>query len=195
MLGYCLATHTRYKQCFSLCGAGANCKRVLGAVAKEIVGRKQTCSVQPNKTGSVFQRAYLECKLLNLVTDLNQNTDLEDSINKAVVSGERMTVEDKYQDPCDIEPFAKHIILTNHMPRISDYSNGFFRRVSSIPLRHKFMGPHANPDLIEILVGELDAITTRAMDALGQLIIHNGKFTKKLSNNRALQVCVWRTTT
>ena len=190
MLAYCLVTHTRYEQFFILCGAGANGKSVLGSVAKEIVGRKQTCSVQPNKMGSVFQRAYLEGKLLNLVTELNQNTELEDGIIKAVVSGERMTVEVKFQDPRDIAPFAKHIIQTNHMPRIRDYSDGLFRRVSIIALQRQFMGTDADPHLIEKLIDELDAITSRAVDTLGQLINRNGKFTEPQSSKRALDE--WR---
>jgi putative DNA primase/helicase len=42
MLGYCLATHTRYERCFILCGPSANGKSVLGAIAKAIVGRANT---------------------------------------------------------------------------------------------------------------------------------------------------------
>ena len=140
--------------------------------------------------GSLFQRAYLEGKLLNLVTELNQNTELEDGIIKAVVSGERMTVEAKFQDPRDIEPFAKHIIQTNHMPRIRDYSDGLFRRVSIIALQRQFMGTDADPHLIDKLIDELDAITSRAMDTLGQLINRNGKFTEPQSSKRALDE--WR---
>ena len=133
--------------------------------------------MQTNKMGSVFQRAYLEGKLLNLVRELNQNTELEDGIIKAVVSGEGMTVEAKCQDPRDIEPFAKHIILTNYMPRIRDYSDGLFRRVSIIPLQRQFVGADPDPNLIEKPIDELDVITSRALDALGQLINRNSKFT------------------
>jgi putative DNA primase/helicase len=109
---------------------------------------------------------------------------------KAVISGEMMSVEKKHQDVREIEPFAKHIILTNHMPRIRDYSDGLFRRVSIIPLDRQFMGFDADPHLIEKLRGELDAITSRAMDALGQLIIRNGKFTRPSSSVAALEE--WR---
>ena len=190
MLGYCLVTHAKYEQCFILCGAGANGKSVLGAVAKEMVGRHHTASVQPNQMGSVFQRSNLEGKLLNLVTELNQNAELEDGMLKAVISGEMMSVEKKHQDVREIEPFAKHIILTNHMPRIRDYSDGLFRRVSIVPLERQFMGSDADPHLLEKLRGELDAITSRAMDALGQLIIRNGKFTRPSSSVAALEE--WR---
>lgn len=185
MLGYCLATHTRYEQCFILCGQGANGKSVLGAVAKEMVGRKYTASVQPSQMGNVFQRSNLEGKLLNLVTELNQNAELEDGMLKAIVSGEMMSVEKKFQDVREIEPFAKHIILTNHMPRIRDYSDGLFRRVTIIPLRRQFLGNAADPHLLQKLQGEMDAITSRAMDGLARLIQNNGQFTRPESCERA----------
>ena len=187
MLGFCLTTHTKYEQCFILCGAGANGKSVLGAIAKAMVGRHHTASVQPNQMGSVFQRSNLEGKLLNLVTELNQNAELEDGMLKAIVSGEMMSVEKKFQDVREIEPFAKHIILTNHMPRIRDYSDGLFRRVSIIPLERQFMGSDADPHLLEKLTGELDAITSRALDALGHLINRKGKFTRPSSSVAALR--------
>ena len=143
-----------------------------------MVGRTNTASVQPAQMGSVFQRSNLEGKLLNLVTELNQKEELQDGLLKAIVSGEMMSVERKFQEVREIEPFAKHIILTNHLPRISDYSDGLFRRVSIIPLQRQFLGASADPLLINKLTGELDAITSRALDALGRLIDQNGNFTE-----------------
>lgn len=64
-----------------------------------------------------------------------------------------MSVERKFQPVREIEPFAKHIILTNHLPRISDYSDGLFRRVSIIPLQRQFLGASADPLLINKLTG------------------------------------------
>ena len=191
MLGYCLATHTRFEQCFILYGPGANGKSVLGAIAKEMVGRVYTASVQPAQMGNVFQRSNLEGKLLNLVTELNQNEELEDGMLKAIVSGEMMSVERKHQDVREIEPFAKHIILTNHMPRIRDYSDGLFRRVSIIKLDRQFLGNDDDPHLIDKLRGDLDAITSRALDALGRLIDNGGQFTKPQSSEATKSL--WRT--
>jgi phage/plasmid-associated DNA primase len=157
---------------------GLTVKDWVGAVAKAMVGRTNTASVQPAQMGSVFQRSNLEGKLLNLVTELNQKEELQDGLLKAIVSGEMMSVERKFDDVREIEPFAKHIILTNHLPRISDYSDGLFRRVSIIPLQRQFLGATADPLLIDKLTGELDAITSRALDALGRLIDQNGNFTE-----------------
>jgi putative DNA primase/helicase len=191
MLGYCLVTHTRYERCFILSGQGANGKSVLGAVAKAMVGRRNTGSVQPSQMSSVFQRSNLEGKLLNLVTELNQNEEMQDGLLKAIVSGEMMSVERKFQDVREIEPFAKHIILTNHLPRIRDYSDGLFRRVSIIPLQRQFLGAKADPLLINKLEGEMDAITSRALDALGRLIDRNGVFSEPPSCTDAKDT--WRT--
>jgi phage/plasmid-associated DNA primase len=52
------------------------------------------------------------------------------------------------------------------------------------------MGSDADPHLLDKLRGELDAITSRAMDALGQLINRNGKFTRPSSSVAALEE--WR---
>ena len=101
-----------------------------------------------------------------------------------------MSVEHKFQDPREIEPFAKHIILTNHMPRIRDYSDGLFRRVSIIKLLRKFDGNARDPNLSEKLKSEIDAITSRALDALGRLIDNGGQFTKPQSSEAAK--AIWR---
>lgn len=155
-----------------------------------MVGRVYTSSVQPAQMGNVFQRSNLEGKLLNLVTELNQNEELEDGMLKAIVSGEMMSVERKHQDVREIEPFAKHIILTNHMPRIRDYSDGLFRRVSIIKLDRQFLGNDDDPHLIDKLRGDLDAITSRVLDALGRLIDNGGQFTKPQSSEAAKSL--WR---
>ena len=52
------------------------------------------------------------------------------------------------------------------------------------------MGADADPHLLDKLTGELDAITSRALDALGQLINRNGKFTRPRSSIAALEE--WR---
>ena len=124
-----------------------------------MVGRANTASIQPAQMDSVFQRSNFEVKMPNLVIELNQKKELQDGFLKAIVSGEMMSVERKFQPVREIEPFAKHIILTNHLLRISDHSGGLFRHVSIIALQRQFLGNSADPLLINKLTGKLDAIT------------------------------------
>ena len=76
------------------------------------------------------------------------------------------------------------------MPRIRDYSDGLFRRVSIIKLDRQFLGNDDDPHLIDKLRGDLDAITSRVLDALGRLIDNGGQFTKPQSSEAAKSL--WR---
>ena len=71
------------------------------------------------------------------------------------------------------------------MPRIRDYSDGLFRRVSIIELQRQFLGDADDPHLIDKLKCEMDAITSRALDAVGRLIDRGGQFTKPQSSEVA----------
>lgn len=177
IIGACMVTHTRWEKAFMFFGPGANGKSVLGFVLRSIIGAKNTAAVPPKRFGEKFQVSHLEGKRLNLVTELDQGERIPDGSLKALISGEVITVENKHQKPREIRPIAKHVFLTNHLPRLRDHSDGLFRRMIVIPLRRQFTGPDADPNLSENLVKEKDAIATRAMDALGGLIERGGRFT------------------
>lgn len=190
MLGYILASHANYEKCFFLVGPGANGKSVLCRLAKAMVGAGNCSAVQLSQLNNTFQRSHLDGKLLNLITELDQQAQIDDGALKAIVSGEVMTVEEKFQNPREIEPFATLLIATNHMPRLRDYSDGVYRRATVIPLRRQFLGCDADPMLFSKLVSELDAITSRAMDALMGLIQRGGQFSKSPTTEAAL--IAWR---
>lgn len=190
MLGYILVTHTNFEKCFFLVGPGGNGKSVLCNVAKAMVGARNCSGVQLDQLNNIFQRSHLDGKLLNLVTELDQQAQIADGVLKAVVSGEVMTVEEKFQPPREIEPFATLLVATNHLPRLRDFSDGVYRRVIIIPLRRKFFGADADTMLWNKLVGELDAITSRAMDALLRLIQNGGQFSTSPTTKAALRA--WR---
>ncbi|MCL7404907.1 phage/plasmid primase, P4 family [Paradonghicola geojensis] len=190
MLGYILVSHARFEKLFFLVGPGANGKSVLCKVAKAMVGSSNCSAVQLDQLNNTFQRSHLDGKLLNLITELDQQAQIDDGALKAVVSGEVMTVEEKFQSPREIEPFATLLVATNHMPRLRDFSDGVYRRAIVIPLRRQFLGAEADPTLLERLVGELDAITSRAMDALLGLIQNRGQFSTSPTTDAALQT--WR---
>lgn len=190
IIGACMVTHTRWEKAFMFFGPGANGKSVLGSVLKSIIGAKNTAAVPPKRFGEKFQVSHLEGKQLNLVTELDQGERIPDGSLKAFISGETITVENKHRNPREIKPIAKHVFLTNHLPRLRDQSDGLFRRMIVIPLRRQFTGHAADPNLSEKLVKEKDAIATCAMDALGGLIERSGQFTTCQTIEAAH--CDWR---
>ena len=177
IMGACMVTHTRWEKAFMFFGPGANGKSVLGAVLRSIVGAKNTAAVPPKRFGEKFQISHLEGKLLNLVTELDQNERIPDGSLKALISGEVITVENKNKNPREIRPIATHVFLTNHLPRLRDHSDGLFRRIIVIPMRRQFFEEAADPNLVQKLSAEVDAIGSRAMDTLGGLIERGGRFT------------------
>jgi putative DNA primase/helicase len=177
VIGACMVTHTHWEKAFMFVGPGANGKSVLGAVLRSIIGATNTAAVPPKRFSEKFQVSHLEGKLLNLVTELDQSERIPDGSLKALVSGETITVENKHCNPREIRPIATHVFLTNHLPRLRDHSDGLFRRIIVIPMRRQFLEEAADPNLLQKLSAEVDAIGSRAMDALGGLIERGGRFT------------------
>ena len=177
VIGACMVTHTSWEKAFMFFGPGANGKSVLGSVLKSIIGAQNTAAVPPKRFSEKFQVSHLEGKLLNLVTELDQSERIPDGSLKALISGETITVENKHRNPREIVPIAKHVFLTNHLPRLRDHSDGLSRRIIVIPMRRQFIEQDADPNIGQKLSAEIDAVGTRAMDALGALIERGGQFT------------------
>jgi putative DNA primase/helicase len=177
IIGACMVTHTRWETCIIFVGPGANGKSVLGSVLRSIIGAKNTAAVPPKRFNEKFQVSHLEGKLLNLVTELDQGERIPDGSLKALISGETITVENKHRNPREIRPIATHVFLTNHLPRLRDHSDGLYRRIIVIPMRRQFLKEAADTSLVQKLTAEVDAIGSRAMNALGGLIERSGRFT------------------
>lgn len=67
------------------------------------------------------------------IADEVPRTGINEQAFKAIVSGETVSVDIKYQNPIAVEMSAKWIICTNNDQRISDNSFGFWRRMVIIP--------------------------------------------------------------
>ena len=106
MIGYSLASHCRYEKFILLIGPGANGKSVLLDVLRVMVGPDNVAAVQPSQFSNKFQRAHLHLKLLNLVTEIAEGSQVSDAELKAIVSGELTTVENKHQPPFDFRPYV-----------------------------------------------------------------------------------------
>jgi putative DNA primase/helicase len=152
-----------------LLGSGANGKSVLLAVLEALCGVKNTAAVQPNEVGNKFQRANLNEKLVNIVTEIKQGAQIEDAALKAIVSGEVCTVEHKGKDPFEMRPFATCWFGTNHMPHTRDFSDALFRRALILTFNNRFSQElrNCNHDLKDELIAELPGILNIVTEAYG----------------------------
>jgi P4 family phage/plasmid primase-like protien len=172
MMGYTLLRDCRFEKMIFLLGGGSNGKSVLMHVITELLGSENVAAVQPKQYGNRFQRAHLEGKLANIVTEIGKGDLLPDDETKAMVTGEIMTVENKNQHPREIVPFATLWHATNHLPVLKDYSYAMIRRTFILQLRRNFDEcPEIKDENLKtwLVETELPGILNFALDGLSSL--------------------------
>lgn len=99
-------------------------------------------------------------KLMDLVgaslaiADEVPRTGINEQAFKAIVSGETVSVDIKYQDPVAVEMSAKWIVCTNNDQRMSDNSFGFWRRVVIIPFDTTIAASDVIPELDKKIIAD-----------------------------------------
>jgi putative DNA primase/helicase len=183
LIGYTLMSHARHEKFCILIGAGANGKSVLLSVLYALVGVQNVAGVQPSNFDNRFQRAHLDQKLANIVTELRQGEVIADAELKAITSGEPATVEHKHKNPFVMRPFATCWFGTNHMPHTRDFSEALFRRATILTFNRVFEPHEQDSRLKDKLIGELPGILKLALNAYAVAIQHG--FTAPQSNEAA----------
>ena len=183
LMGYTIMSHARHELFVMLIGPGANGKSVLLAVLEGLAGVKNIAGVQPVNFKHSFQRAHLHQKLANIVTELKQGEVIADAELKAITSGEPSTVENKFQDPFVMRPFATCWFGTNHMPHTRDFSEALFRRAVILQFNRTFAKHEQDPQLKDKLLDELPGILNMSLKAYARAL--NSGFTAPSSSYAA----------
>lgn len=188
IMGYTLMSHARHELFVILIGSGANGKSVLLHVLEKLCGGENVAGVQPSNFDRSFQRAHLDQKLANIVTEIKQGEVIADAELKGIVSGEKSTVEHKFQDPFDMHPFATCWFGTNHMPHTRDFSDALFRRALILTFNRTFLPHQKDPALKTKLEAELPGILNMVLAAYARA--NREGFTAPASSEKAKQE--WR---
>jgi putative DNA primase/helicase len=121
-------------------GRGSNGKTRFLNLIIGIFGQENGCDVSIHDMQyHKYALSDLDGKLFNIHDDIS-NKELNDMGNfKRSVSGSIMTAEQKNKPRFSIKPFAKHFYSTNEMPKITDDSDGTFRRIYPIKWDNQFL--------------------------------------------------------
>ena len=137
LFGYCLLPDTRFNKAFVFVGEGANGKTVVLNVLKQLVGQ-DNCSFVPLEVfGQRFQLAQTLGKLVNFCGDVGELDRIAEGSIKMFTDGSNMTFERKGKDSFSAKSTARLVIATNSLPRISDKSDGIWRRLIVIPFNYQ----------------------------------------------------------
>lgn len=138
MIGYCFYSRNELGKAFILVGDKSNGKSTLLALLEQILGYSNISSLDLGELGERFKTAELFGKLANIGDDIGDEFVADPSLFKKLVTGDRVNVEKKGQDPFEFNNYSKFIFSANKIPRIKDRTGAVQRRLLIIPFNAQF---------------------------------------------------------
>ena len=138
MVGYCLYRRNELGKAFILIGDKSNGKSTFLHVVKNMLGDSNIASLDLKELGDRFKTAELFGKLANIGDDIGDEFIANASVFKKLVTGDRVNVERKGQDPFEFNNYAKFLFSANNIPRMKDKTGAVQRRLVIVPFDAKF---------------------------------------------------------
>lgn len=138
MVGYCMYRRNELGKAFILIGDKSNGKSTFLHVVKNLLGDQNIASLDLKELGDRFKTAELFGKLANIGDDIGDEFIANASVFKKLVTGDRVNVERKGQDPFEFNNYSKFLFSTNNIPRIKDKTGAVQRRLVIVPFDAKF---------------------------------------------------------
>ncbi|MBW8067919.1 MAG: hypothetical protein GJU73_10830 [Ferrovum sp.] len=167
--GYCLTPDNSQHKFVWMVGSGGNGKSVLLTTLTHLVGRSNVSNAHIERLGDKFVRAELEDKLINISAEMSANATLSDGYLKSIVAGDEIEAERKFKPSFSFRPYVRLIGATNHLPRLRDLSEGFFRRAIILGFNRQFSETEQDHALEAKLDAELPGILVWALNGLKSL--------------------------
>lgn len=180
MVGYCLYRRNELGKAFILIGDKSNGKSTFLHVVKNMLGDANIASLDLKELGDRFKTAELFGKLANIGDDIGDEFIANASVFRKLVTGERVNVERKGQDPFEFNSYSKFLFSANVIPRMKDKTGAVQRRLVIVPFDAKFT-PN-DPDFRPFIKDELceqeptEYLILLGLSALKRVLLNN-KFT------------------
>lgn len=180
-VGYCLFRRNELGKAFILIGDKSNGKSTFLDLVKTMLGDENIASLDLRELDSRFKTAELVGKLANIGDDIGDEFIANASIFRKLVTGDRVNVERKGQDPFEFNNYSKFMFSANNIPRIKDKTGAVQRRLVIIPFEAKFSPD--DPDFRPYIKYELreqprmEYLIQLALQGLKRILL-NHKFTE-----------------
>jgi len=199
IFGFSLDKKYFLQTAFMFLGGGENGKGVSNSLHRTFLGLGNYSSIPLNQlTADSFSCCELFGKLINIAGDIS-NTDLKDSGRfKELTSGtDSVSTKRKFMRDLSFVNYAKLIFSCNDLPRVYDFTQGFWRRWVLLKFPYRFLKQKeydliedktriklADPNMIEKLTTEeeLSGLLNMALDGLDRL-----KTNKQFSDTRTTE--------
>ncbi len=174
------------EKCLVLTGNGGNGKSVFFNILNALVGKSNTLNYSLGAFSHEYNRAKLTNVLLNYSSE--RGFDLHPDTFKTLVSGEPIQAREPYGKSFTIHNLVKFIINCNELPKETENTEAYFRRLLIIPFDVKITPEEKDINLAEkIIMAELPGVFNWALDGLNR-IVKQKKFTYCESSEKAMAV-------
>ena len=171
MMGYFLTGLTNEQCMFIFVGNGANGKSVLLDVFAELYGdyHKHTAMdvfmFQHSRSNSNDLARLHDAR----VVTANESADgkkIDEERIKTITGGDLVTARMLYEEHSTFRSKIKLVMATNTLPKISDYTEGLWRRMRIVKFDRQFLPEERDTDLITKLKEEMSGILNFALEGL-----------------------------
>ncbi|MBC4018530.1 DNA primase family protein [Siccirubricoccus deserti] len=152
-----------------LLGGPNSGKSTIIALLQLFVPDYATVSVPPEEWGKEYSRARLEGAILNIVTELGGRQPLAGEQVKRIASCEPVSARHPYGRSFEYRPRAWHLFASNELPRVTDTSPAFERRMLVLNFDRPLERGEIDGDLIERVREELPGVLNWAMEGAKRL--------------------------
>lgn len=181
LIGYCFFTRNELGKAFILIGDKANGKSTFLSLLQVMLGSDNISSLDLSELGERFKTAELFGKLANIGDDIGDEFVANPALFKKLVTGDRVNVEKKGQDPFEFNNYSKFIFSANKIPRIKDRTGAVQRRLVIIPFNASFSkeDPDFDPYIKQKLLrkSSLEYLIRLGVEGLKR-VLENKSFTK-----------------
>ena len=187
IFGACIS-NARTSKAAIFYGSGANGKSVVANILEYLCGSNNVAHLGLDRFQSTFGLQSLIGKKLNIATELETgNTKIITSNFKAIVTGDSVQVNIKYQAPLETVLNCKLVFLTNNLPDTADTSNGYIRRLLIVPFNYTVPENQRDVFLTDKLKKEISGILNWSIEGMLRLQKNNCIFTQSPAAQECLK--------
>ena len=155
IFGYCLYNQVIFQKAMIFLGEGSNGKSTLLDVLINLLGKENVSNIKVQDLAmNRFAKNELRNKFANIFHDLPATTIKETGELKALISGDPMFFDVKFDKGYTARNKAKILFSANKLPKTEDETDAYFRRWILINFPRVFTKENKDPDKIKEITTE-----------------------------------------